>query len=168
MNTIHIVSANQGNHMLFGNDVVTIKAWSHNTSGTMLVFETLIPAGGGPPTMHRHEYAEVFYFLEGEFEVSTLDDANMPQTMLLGAGDTVAIPSMVWHNFKNAGSAMGKLLAVHTPPVMEALLHEIGQPIADPLNPPMPDGPPSHEQLQAMLAAIQKYIEFWPPEAVEV
>jgi mannose-6-phosphate isomerase-like protein (cupin superfamily) len=82
----------------------------------MLAFETLVPAGGGPPMLYRHAYSEAFYFLDGEFEASTLDAANRLQTFTVKAGDTVAIPSMVWHNFKNVGAAHGKFLAVHSPP----------------------------------------------------
>jgi hypothetical protein len=32
MTTIHVTEANQGQHLLVGADVVTIKAWSQDTS----------------------------------------------------------------------------------------------------------------------------------------
>jgi hypothetical protein len=36
---------------------------------------------------------------------------------------------MAWHAFKNGGSAPGTFLASHNPPVMEALIAEIGRPL---------------------------------------
>jgi mannose-6-phosphate isomerase-like protein (cupin superfamily) len=166
MDTIHIARLNQGEHVLFGADVVTIKAGSDKTSGSTLVFEIRVPAGGGPPTLHRHEYSEVFYLLDGEFEISTLDADNHLQTVTLKAGDTVAIPSMAWHTFKNVGLTTGIFLAIHSPPVMEELIHAIGVPIDDPLNPPRPAGPPSAEEHQRFMNLIGQYMEMLPLEAI--
>jgi mannose-6-phosphate isomerase-like protein (cupin superfamily) len=100
MDTIHITRANQGQHFLVGADVLTIKAGSDTTAGSMLVFELRVLPGGGPPTLHRHGYSEAFYLLDGEFEISTLDADNHLKTATLKADDTIAIPSMAWHNFK--------------------------------------------------------------------
>jgi mannose-6-phosphate isomerase-like protein (cupin superfamily) len=166
MDTMHITRANQGQHFLVGTDVLTIKAGSDTTAGSMLIFEIRVPPGGGPPTLHRHGYSEVFYLLDGEFEISTLDADNHLQTATLKAGDTIAIPSMDWHNFKNVGPSTGRFLAVHGPPVMEELIHAIGVPVDDPLNPPTPAGPPSAEERQRFMSLIGQYMEMLPPEAI--
>jgi hypothetical protein len=71
---------------------------------------------------------------------------------------------MVWHNFKNVGAGPGKFITVHSPAVMEGFIHEIGQPITDPLNPPKPAGPPSDEQIQKLMTIIRKYMEVLPAE----
>jgi mannose-6-phosphate isomerase-like protein (cupin superfamily) len=162
METIHITQTDQGEHFLVVTDVVTIKASGQETSGTMLMLEVRVPAGGGPPILHRHRYAETFYILEGEFEVDTDDAENRLSTRKITAGDTVSIPSLVWHNFKNVGAGPGKFIVVHSPAVMESFIREIGQPITDPLNPPKPAGPPSDEQMQKMMATIMKYMEVLP------
>jgi mannose-6-phosphate isomerase-like protein (cupin superfamily) len=166
MKTMHITHTNEGQHILFGTDVVTIKAGGDVTSGSMLVFELRVPPGGGPPTLHRHGYAEVFHLFDGKFTVSTLDDDNVLQTATLTPGDTIAIPSMVWHTFKNVGSTHATLLAIHSPPVMEELIHAIGMPIDDPLNPPTPAGPPSAEEQQRFMRLIGQYMEMLPSEAI--
>jgi hypothetical protein len=106
----------------------------------------------------------VFYFLEGEFELSTADDTYTVRTVTVKAGDMLSIPSMVWHNFKNVGVTPGKFIVVHSPAVKEQLIREIGQPVADPLNPPQPSGPPSDEQRQQIMGMIGKYMEMLPPE----
>jgi mannose-6-phosphate isomerase-like protein (cupin superfamily) len=100
MTTIHITEANHGQHLLVGADILTIKAWSQDTAASMLVFKTRVAPGGGPPMLRQHAYSEVFYFLDGEFKISTADADNRLQTFIVKAGGTVAIPSMAWHNFK--------------------------------------------------------------------
>lgn len=166
MNTIHITRASEGQRVLVGADVVTIKAGSAATAGSLLVFETRVEAGGGPPMLHRHGYSEVFVFLSGTFEISTLGADKRVQTATLEAGDTVAIPSMAWHTFKNVGETPGTFLAIHSPPVMEALIAEIGQPLGDSEEAPAPAGPPSQEEMEQFMRVIGKYMELLPPEAI--
>ena len=132
MDTVHVTRANEGDHWLVVTDVTTIKASGEDTSGKLLVLEVTVPPGGGPPVLHRHEYSEVFLFQEGEFEVSTVDENYAQSTIRVGAGDTVSVPSMVWHNFKNIGETPGRFTAVHSPAVMEDFMREIGHRIDDP------------------------------------
>lgn len=94
MNIISITKSGQGEHFLVGADLTTIRASGEATSGRLLVLEVTVPAGGGPPTLHRHEYVETFYFLEGTFEISTADSSYTLQTYAVEAGDVVSIPSM--------------------------------------------------------------------------
>ena len=163
-NTINITRAGDEEHWLIGADVTTVKASGRSTGGELLVLENVVPPGGGPPFLHRHAYSEVFLFQYGEFEVSTLDADGALSTARVGAGDSVSIPSMVWHNFKNVGSIAGKFTAVHTPAVMEAFMREIGQPIEDPHDPPAPKGPPSDGEMRRMMEIIEKYMEVLPPD----
>lgn len=166
MKTIHLTKAGQGKHFLFGTDVMTIRASSDTTSGKMLMLEVTVPAGGGPPVLHRHEYTEIFYFLAGEFEVSTADEQLTVSTLQLKPGDTLSVPSMAWHTFKNVGSIPGKFLVIHSLPVMEEVLGQLGLPIEDLQNPPTPPGPPSPEAMEQLLQTLSKYMEFLPPEKV--
>jgi mannose-6-phosphate isomerase-like protein (cupin superfamily) len=162
METLHLTKAGTGKYYLLGSDLVTVKAGSRETSGTMLVLEVMVPAGGGPPMLHRHVYAETFYFLEGTFTVSTTDSHSRLHTQMVQPGDVLAIPSMAWHNFKNTGSTPGRFLVVHSSPVMEGLLQELGQPLAKPLFPAAGEMPPTPQQLQNMLQILGKYMEFLP------
>lgn len=167
MDTIHITRAGEGEHWLVVTDVTTVRASGRHTSGNLLVIEVNVPAGGGPPVLHRHGYSETSLFQEGEFEVSTVDEnLDALRTLKVAAGDTVSIPSMAWHNFKNVGVTPGRLIAVHSPAVMEDFMREIGQQIEDPHNPPEPDGPPSEEEMGRMMKIIGKYMEVLPPDKV--
>jgi mannose-6-phosphate isomerase-like protein (cupin superfamily) len=164
MDTINVIRAEEGEHWLVGADVMTIRASGRDTSGTLLILEVTVPPGGGPPVLHRHAYAESFRFLEGEFEISTLDADAALSTVSVGVGDTVSIPSMVWHNFKNVGGSPGRFIAIHSPAVMEACIREVGQRIEDPHNPPQPAGPPSEEETRKLMTIFQKYMELLPAE----
>ena len=164
MDTINVTRAGEGEHWLVVTDVTTIMASGENTSGKLLVLEVTVQPGGGPPVLHRHEYSEVFLFQEGEFEVSTVDENYALSTVRVGVGDTVSIPSMVWHNFKNVGEMPGKFTAVHSPAVMEDFMREIGSQISDPHHPAAPDGPPSDQEMQRMMEIIGRYMEMLPPE----
>ena len=166
MNNIHITKAGQGKYFLVAGDVTIVRASGADTAGQMLMLEVSVEAGGGPPVLHRHGYSEIFYFLEGEFEISTADDTYKLSTHRVKAGDAVSVPSMAWHNFKNVGTTPGKFIVIHTPPVMEGFLQEAGVPIDDPLNPPKPAGPPSSEAMQRLMQTLSKYMEVLPPEKV--
>jgi mannose-6-phosphate isomerase-like protein (cupin superfamily) len=167
MKKICITKAGEGEHFQVIADVVTLKAFGEATSGKLLLLENIVPAGGGPPTLHRHHYAEIFYILNGRFEITTLeaesDDAEAWLcTVIATQGDTVAIPSLAWHNFKNVGETAGKFLAIHSPSGMEQFAREIGTPIADPIHASVPAGPPSDEERQRMMGIITKYMEVLP------
>ncbi|MGB9634601.1 MAG: hypothetical protein ACPL8I_14780 [Chloroflexaceae bacterium] len=73
---------------------------------------------------------------------------------------------MVWHTYKNVGATPGRFIAVLSPAGMERFFREIGRPLDDPRNPPVPAGPPSDEQRQQMMAIIARHMEILPPEAI--
>lgn len=162
MNTIHHVKAHEGEHLFAAGDVVTIKVGSRNSADSMLVIDARVPAGGGPPVIHRNPSSKVFYFLEGAFDITTVDADNYVSTIRTEAGDIVAIPSMAWHNIKNVGSKTGRYIGIHSPPQMEPFLRKIGQPIDDPLQPPQPTEPPSAEEQQRLMALIHEYMDILP------
>ncbi|RDC66240.1 cupin domain-containing protein [Adhaeribacter pallidiroseus] len=164
MQTIHLIKAGTGKYFLLGSDLVIVKAGSQETGGTMLVLEVTVPAGGGPPMLHRHVYAETFYFLKGTFLVSTTDSHSRIRTQLVQPGDVLSIPSMAWHNFKNVSDTPGRFLVVHSSPVMEGLLQELGQPWEDSSFLIAEEVPPTPQQLQAMRQVLEKYMEFLPPD----
>lgn len=166
METISVTRPGEGSHFLIGSDVATLRASSRQTGGRMLVVETVVPRGGGPPVMHRHEYAEVFSIIDGVFEVSTVDEDMRLRTMAASAGDIVSIPSMVWHNFKNISASEGRLIAIHDRAVMEGFMIELGQPIDDPRNLPAPSGPPTEAEQGRMMAIITRYMEVLSPNQI--
>ncbi|MBI2825310.1 MAG: cupin domain-containing protein [Planctomycetia bacterium] len=86
-------------------DESIFKVLPEETGGAYALLEQRIPAGHGPPLhVHRHE-TEIFYILEGAFELTIGERkvAAPPGTMLAGPRD-------VPHTFRNAGTTEGRLL----------------------------------------------------------
>jgi quercetin dioxygenase-like cupin family protein len=88
----------------------TFKVLSEQTGGAYALLEQEILPGHGPPLhVHRHE-TEIFYILEGQFEVTlggeTIDAP--PGAMVLG-------PRNISHTFRNVGTTPGKLLLTVIP-----------------------------------------------------
>lgn len=159
-----VTPAGQGEHLLVISDVVTIKVAGDQTDGQLVVVEVMTPPGGGPPILHRHRQAESFSILDGEFEVTIADQERRTQTFYLTAGDTCAIPPMVWHTYKNVGTAPGRFIAAMSPSGLELFFRELGLPLAEPRLPPPAAEPPSEEQRRQLMAIITKHMEVLVPE----
>jgi quercetin dioxygenase-like cupin family protein len=88
----------------------TFKVESGQTGGAYAVLEQRVPPGEGPPLhVHRHE-TEIFYILEGEFEIR-VGGAVVRAT----AGATAACPRDIPHTFRNVGESEGRLLLTVIP-----------------------------------------------------
>lgn len=88
----------------------TFKVQSAEVGGAYAVLEQTIPAGGGPPLhVHRHE-TEIFYILEGDFEVTVGG-----QTVKAPAGACATCPRDIPHTFRNVGKTPGRLLLTIIP-----------------------------------------------------
>ena len=95
-------------------DYVTFKTTGADSAGRMLIFESVVPAGEGPP-LHTHAREdEMLYVLEGEFRFQIEDEIHEAP-----AGSTMYVPPLVPHCFQNTGETPGRLLIVFTPAGME-------------------------------------------------
>jgi quercetin dioxygenase-like cupin family protein len=91
-------------------DQSTFKVLSEQTGGAYAILEQKIPAGHGPPLhVHRHE-TEIFYVLEGQFEIIIGE-----QTVVAPTGAMVVGPRNIPHTFRNVGSQDGHLLLTVIP-----------------------------------------------------
>jgi quercetin dioxygenase-like cupin family protein len=91
-------------------DQSTFKVLSEQTGGAYAILEQKIPAGHGPPLhVHRHE-TEIFYVLEGQFEITVGD-----QKVIAPAGAMVVGPRDIRHTFRNIGPKEGRLLLTVIP-----------------------------------------------------
>jgi quercetin dioxygenase-like cupin family protein len=91
-------------------DQSTFKVLSEETGGAYAILEQEIPPGHGPPLhVHRHE-TEIFYVLEGEFEI-TIGGQKVTAT----AGAIVVGPRDIPHAFRNVGSQDARLLLTVIP-----------------------------------------------------
>jgi mannose-6-phosphate isomerase-like protein (cupin superfamily) len=65
-------------------------------------------APGEGPSLHEHDYAELFFVLDGE---ATFSDGNDERTV--GAGGVVIVPPGQPHAFVNRGSSRLRQIDVH-------------------------------------------------------
>lgn len=134
-----------------GGDYVTYKVASAETDGAYFCFEVSTTPGFGPP-LHRHDYRELFYVLEGRYEFTVERDGQL-ETFVADAGSAVAVPSNVAHTFKNASDAPARLLFVHQPAALEEFFEEFGVPIDRAGEAPADLQPPD---FGAMAAALER------------
>ena len=104
------------------------------------------------PPLHRHAYRELFYVLEGSYEFTIERDGQL-ETIVGGAGSSVAVPPDVPHTFRSASDGPARMLFVHQPAALEEFFEEFGVPVdrvgdvPDDLEPP---------DFAAMSAALER------------
>jgi mannose-6-phosphate isomerase-like protein (cupin superfamily) len=86
------------------------KVLSEDTGGAYAILEQEVPADHGPPLHVHHHETEVFYILDGQFEV-TISDQKVPAP----AGAMIVGPRDIPHTFRNVGPTMGHLLLTVIP-----------------------------------------------------
>jgi quercetin dioxygenase-like cupin family protein len=93
---------------------------SMDTDGEYAVVEETVPPGGGTPLhIHRQE-DEIFYVLEGEFEIQCGG-----RTFRAGKGTHGVAPRNVPHAHRNVGSAPATILVTLRPGGFEGFFDEI-------------------------------------------
>lgn len=86
------------------------KVESAQTGGAYAILEQeILPQHGPPLHVHRHE-TEIFYILEGEFEVRVGE-----QTIAAPPGAIAVCPRDIPHTFRNVGTRPGRLLLTIIP-----------------------------------------------------
>jgi quercetin dioxygenase-like cupin family protein len=82
---------------------------SEESDGAVGIIETAPPPGAGP-SLHRHDFDEAFYVLEGELTFKVRDELTT-----VGAGEMAFVPRGVPHTFANLSGAPARQLIVCTP-----------------------------------------------------
>ena len=80
---------------------------SEETNGAVAIVAL---GGGGRPPLHRHDFDEAFYVLEGELTFQLGDDVFTRK-----AGELVFAPRGVPHTYANLSGAPARVLLVITP-----------------------------------------------------
>jgi quercetin dioxygenase-like cupin family protein len=108
-------------------DLVRLHVRSEQTAGGFFAMEVEVAPGGGPPPLHTHPAAELFYTLDGELTFFR-DDGDAGLTEIAGGPGTAAfIPGGVAHTYRNFSDAPARYLAVLSPPeAMQDFLVEAG------------------------------------------
>jgi mannose-6-phosphate isomerase-like protein (cupin superfamily) len=80
------------------------------SAGRLGIVESLMPAGSPGPPLHKHDFDEAFYVIEGELTFH-LDG----ELVTVGAGQMAFAPGGEPHTFANRGSADAHYLIALTP-----------------------------------------------------
>jgi quercetin dioxygenase-like cupin family protein len=91
-----------------------------DSGGRVGLFESTVPAGGGPPVHIHHNEDEVIGVLDGEYEFWL--DGTIRR---MGPGEAIFLPRGVPHTFRVAGRTPARLLAVLTPGGFEGFFAEV-------------------------------------------
>jgi quercetin dioxygenase-like cupin family protein len=83
---------------------------SEQSAGRLGVVESVMPPGSAGPRLHRHDFDEAFYVIEGELTFH-LDG----ELITVGAGELAFAPGGVPHTFANRGSAPAHYVMTITP-----------------------------------------------------
>jgi quercetin dioxygenase-like cupin family protein len=96
--------------MRVGGDEIDIHVSSDDSDGALLVAEVRMPAGGGPPGLHRHAADEVYRVDAGELAIYVGGERRVTR-----AGEVVHIPGGAAHTIRNESDAEARALVVFSP-----------------------------------------------------
>jgi quercetin dioxygenase-like cupin family protein len=95
-------------------DLVQVHARADQTGGAFVMEVTVAPQGG-PPPLHTHPAAELFWTLEGELTYFRDDgDAGITE-ITSGPGTSAFIPGGVAHTYRNFSDRPARYLGVLSP-----------------------------------------------------
>lgn len=151
--TCSMPSAARAERFHIGADTLTVRVASAETRGALLAAEVTIPAGGGPPALHRHAPEEVYRVEHGELALYVEHDDDV-RRIVATRGDVVHIPGGCAHTIRNESGAEARAYVVFTPGAqMERFLRAAGTLAAA--------GPPAVDEVLAL--AAQHGIEITGP-----
>ena len=111
-------------------DVVTIKATTRQTNGSLTVLELLFSPKQGP-ALHTHlREDELWYVIEGDFRFKSGDAMLRASTGGMAFG-----PRGTPHCFENIGDTPGRLLVITTPSGLERLFEDWAALLPDQIGP---------------------------------
>jgi oxalate decarboxylase/phosphoglucose isomerase-like protein (cupin superfamily) len=120
------------NQLTVGSDEVAVVSPSEATDGALLAIEVRIPAGGGPPGLHRHPAAEIYRVERGELAIYLEQEAGAVTRIAAQSGDVVAIEGGREHTVRNESAEDAVAYVVFAPGAeMERFIraaHELADP----------------------------------------
>jgi quercetin dioxygenase-like cupin family protein len=89
---------------------------SEQSGGHVSLMENIVPARNPGPPLHKHDFDEAFYLLEGELIFQVEDEL-----FTRGAGEIAFAPRNVPHALANHSDAEARYLLVCTPAGLERM-----------------------------------------------
>ena len=105
----------RADRLMVGRDQLTFRVGSAATDGALLAVEVRLPAGGGPPVLHRHAPLEVYRVERGELVLYVEDDRGEVERIVATTGAVVHIPAWRAHTVRNESDADALAYVVFAP-----------------------------------------------------
>ena len=105
----------QADRLTVGSEEITFRVTSKESDGELTAFDVRIPAGGGPPMLHRHGPFEIYRVERGELAFYLEDEGGTVRRTIGEPGSVVAIPGGREHTVRNEGEAEARAFVVFTP-----------------------------------------------------
>ncbi|MGE5327547.1 MAG: cupin domain-containing protein [Deltaproteobacteria bacterium] len=109
-----LTDAGAGNTFTMLGVTMRLIATAAGTGGRYTVIEQLTPPGWGPPRHIHSREDEIFYVLEGAYELHVGDHRRT-----ISAGASAVLPRNIPHGFHNVASTPSRLLCVIAPGGLE-------------------------------------------------
>jgi uncharacterized cupin superfamily protein len=109
-----LTDASAGHTFTMLGTIMRLMATAAGTGGRYTVLEQVTPPGWGPPRHIHSREDEIFYILEGSYELHVGDERRT-----VTAGASAVLPRGIPHGFRNVASAPSRLLCVITPGGLE-------------------------------------------------
>lgn len=124
MNEYQYIKNGAGLDFDYAQDHVYVKLSSHDTHGELCMVEDHLKPGFYLANHYHKVMTEVFYILDGEFEI-TFGDKQVKGAK----GDTITVPPGVWHMVRSEHGA--RLITLFKNGCFDAYLEKISQMTAD-------------------------------------
>lgn len=98
-----------------GNDGIRFRVTSAQTDGAVVAAEVRMPAGGGPPMLHRHAPAEVYRVERGELAIYLESGDGTIARVVASRGSVVPIPGGRAHTIRNESGEEALAYVVFAP-----------------------------------------------------
>jgi quercetin dioxygenase-like cupin family protein len=128
-------------------EYLTDKATGDDTDGHYTLFEVHSAQESGVP-LHEHAWDEAFYVLDGEYDISYVDEDDEVRHVAATPGTFVHVPGGAIHAYKNVAEGFSRMLSINQPVGLEPLVALLGLPCAGPGEPPARE-PVSTEEFRA-------------------
>jgi oxalate decarboxylase/phosphoglucose isomerase-like protein (cupin superfamily) len=108
-------STTERSRLRVGGDDLEFRVTSHDSGGSLVAFDVLIPPGGGPPLLHRHPPFELYLVRGGTLAFYLEDGRGEIAREVAEPGRVVAIPGGREHTVRNESDGEARAFVVLAP-----------------------------------------------------
>ena len=116
-----VLDAAEGERYWIAGDTLTFKATAADTRGACTLIDVLATPGEGPPPHVHDNEDEMFYVLDGRFEILVAE-----RVIDAGPGTFALVPRGTVHRFRCVAERPSRILVMFTPGGIEGFFREAG------------------------------------------